>query len=63
MKTGIDVNDQTAAIEESNEHENGVADEEENFDDDTTYLNDGCVNVDPQTRTTPTIETSQATEK
>ena len=52
LSTGIDINDQTPANEESNEHENGVP---ENFDYDTTSLNDGCVNVDPQTQTTPTI--------
>ena len=60
LSTGIDINDQTPANEESNEHENGVP---ENFDYDTTSLNDGCVNVDPQTQTTPTIVNQSGNRK
>ena len=52
LSTGIEMFDQTASNEDR-EHENNVTDEEENFDDTTDPLKEGCANVESQTQAEP----------
>ena len=52
LSTGIEMFDQTASNEDR-EHENNVRDEEENFDDTTDPLKEGCANVESQTQAEP----------
>ena len=58
----IKINDQTVSNEERDE--NVIANDEENFDYDTmSSLNESSVNVEPRTKTTPTITNQSVNRK